>query len=138
MPPLPSPYPNPTNASRRLLRSLPSLFLVAALTAGLVVTTPRSSFAQSCEVCIPPDYAAACVAARDAAKANQRAGDVCAGARAGAEQAHDRSLRDLGQAHEEIGRLKHERDGRSAEWVVFLGGAATGIGAALVVMILAR
>lgn len=117
-----------------------SLFRALLFTTALVVTTPTSSFAQSatCEVCIPPDYAAACVEAREVAKANRRAADVCEGARAGGEGAHGRALRDLGAAHEEIGRLKHERDGRAAPWVVFLGGAATGIGAALVVMILAR
>jgi hypothetical protein len=124
-----------------LRRPSPSLLRALLFVTALAATTPTSSFAQSattCEVCIPPDYAAACVEAREVAKANRRAADVCEGARSGSEGAHGAALRDLGKAHEEIGALKHARDSQAAPWVVFLGGAATGIGAALVVMILAR
>lgn len=123
-----------------LLRPLRSLFRVVLFAVVLVASTPTSSSAQSatCEVCIPPDYAAACVAARDAAKHNRRAADVCEGSRAGSEAAHGRALRDLAVAHEQIGRLKQEREDRWPAWQVAVLGAGGGVAATILALILAR
>lgn len=134
------PSPPPTSALWGLLRPLVNLCLAAGLTAGLAVTTPRTSFAQSatCEVCVPPDYAAACIAARDAAKANQRAADVARGAQAGSEAAHGRCLADLGTAYESVGRVRQENEARMSPWTVFAMGAGSGIAATILVLILAR
>lgn len=99
-----------------------------------------SSFAQSatCEVCIPPDYAAACVAARDAARANMRAADVAAGARAGSEQAHAQALADLSTAHESIGRMRAAHEARWSPWTLVGGGVLGGALATVVTLLLVR